>query len=395
MRSRFFGADYNHAMLSEKRDREIPSTPSGISVSTSSNSEGDYQSANDTLEMIWKDGRELKEVGAVKSENTGGEWTTSHTASIHSWTSSSPFNTGPAVFGMPTRASAIGNNAFTASPASTLGVPGDFFGQIGSWNRTLNIDRSAQSEGQTGQTVMDARPSPLSGTSRLAPLRFTAEELDHLAGRAGGIDVGDSRPSVKRISGAMAVTVGNAGQSKGLSQCPTTDSPMIVSMHQPSKTSVHNTVKAPSQRAPVPAGRQLSSSIHAAAAAEAANEKSNKDQGSRRKKPEMKNKGKEGFSGRKPWGEASGQEKDQRKGLGGQNDKGRGKVVVSYPPGPSKRETDRHVSSRDFPIPLETGPTTDTRPSICGIPHGTVINSTRRPRQIPGAGTLDPYKTIA
>jgi hypothetical protein len=334
MRSRFFNADQNHMMVHGERDGGIPSNQSGISMSTSNDSDGQYQSANDTLEMVWEDDRELDNMGAIKSKNAGNGWpTTSNTATINSWTASSPFNTGPAVFGVPTWDSATGNNAFTASAPPTLGVPGDPFGQIAAWKPSLNIGQNAK-ESQPSQDPMVARATLHSGSAALSPLAFTAEELDQLASRAGGNAVGSSTASGTGIWGSSQITIDTGDQAKGLLEGTFTTTPVNGSAYQASNMSTDNAVKKPPQSVPVPAGRKLSSSIHAAAAAAVAiDRKPNKEQEFERRKPAMKNKEKEKAGGGRSWGDPSGQEKQQRKNHGTRKDKGLGRLDVSCPYG--------------------------------------------------------------
>lgn len=332
MRSRFFNTNQNHMMLRGERDGGIPSDQSGISMSTSNDSDGPYQSANDTLEMVWEDDRELDNMGAIKSKNAGIGWpTTSNTAAINSWTASSPLNTGPAVFGVPTWDSATGNNPFTASALPTLGVPGDPFGQIAAWKPSLNIGQNAK-ENQPSQDRMVARATPHSGNAALSPLTFTAEELDQLASRAGGNAVASSTASTMGTWESSQIPIDAGDQAKGLLEGTVPPTPINGSAPQTSNMSTDNAVKKPPQSVPVPASRKLSSSIHAAAAAAVAiDRKPNKEQGFERRKPAMENKEKEKAKGGKSWGDLSGQEKQQRKNHGTRKDKGLGRLDVSCP----------------------------------------------------------------
>lgn len=332
MRSRFsrpFNTDQQYTMPSGERDNSLPSTQSASSMANSNDSDGNYESAHDS-EMVWEDGRERGNSVTVKSESNGVGWTTMSNAAMNSsWISPSPFVTNPASFRVPTWDSAIGNDAFTITAMPLMGIPGDPFGQISTLKQPTEIGQSAKSETETSNAV-DMNGTPLPRAAALSPLTTNrvAQELDDLTGRAGQMDLGKPKPSGRGIWESLPMAVEDSSQLKQSSNAPVPATSMNDYPHARSNYFTNNATKKPPHLFSVPAGRKLSSSIHAAAAA-ATEKKPKKDEGIERGKRNPENKGKKEVSVGKSRGRGSGHEKQQRTSFGNRNENGWGKPDVS------------------------------------------------------------------
>lgn len=319
-------------MTSDEKVNSIPTAQSGSSMATSNDSDGAYESAHDS-DMVWENGRELGSSGTVKSESNGGGWTnTSNTALINSWTSPSSFVSNPAAFRVPTWDSAVGNDAFTNATMPLMGIPGDPFRPITTPKQSANIGQRAKSEHEVNHGAVNPTGTlfPRAPTSSPFANLKGAQQLADLSSRADQMDLGNTKLSGKGMGGSLAIAVEDSSQLERSLTALDTATPMIGFPYALSNASTDNATKRP-QPVSVPAGRKLSSSIHAAAAA-AMEKKQYKDQGIERGKRNMEGKAKKEVSGGKKWGRASGHEKQPRAESGNRNDNSRGKPVVSGSP---------------------------------------------------------------
>jgi hypothetical protein len=337
MRSRFsrpFNADQQGlTMPSGENGNSLPTAQSGSSMATSNDSDGAYESAHD-LDMVWENGRELGNSGTVKSESNGGGWAnTSNTALINSWTSPSPFVSNPAAIRVPTWDSAVGNEAFTITTMPLMGIPRDPFRQITTPKQSTDIGQRAKSEHEASHDAVNPTGTLLPRAATSSPFAKLGgtQLLAELSSRAGQMDLGNAELLNKGIWGSLPVAVENSSQLERSLSALDTATPMIGFPYTLSNDSTDNATKRPPQPVSVPAGRKLSSSIHAAAAA-AMEKKPYKDQGIERGKRNMESKAKKEVLGGKKWGRASGHEKQQRAESGNRNNNSWGKPIVSASP---------------------------------------------------------------
>lgn len=336
MRSRFsrpFNADQQGlTMPSGENGNSLPTAQSGSSMATSNDSDGAFESAH-VSDMVWEYGRELGNSGTVKSESNGCGWTnTSNTALINSWTSPSPFVSNPAAIRVPTWDSAVGNDAFTIATMPLMGIPGDPFRQITTPKQSAGIGQRAKLEHEVNHCAVNSTGTLLPRAPTSSPFANLegAQQLPDLSSRADQMDLANTELSGKGMGGSLPIAVEDSSQLERSLTALDTATPLIGFPYALSNDSTDNATKRP-QAVSVPAGRKLSSSIHAAAAA-AMEKKPYKDQGIERGKLNMESKAKKEVSGGKKWGRASGHEKQQRAESGNRNDNSWGKPIVSASP---------------------------------------------------------------
>lgn len=324
-------SDQQRMMLSNQRDNGwgISPSQSGSSMSTSNDSEGKYESANDS-DMFWKDSQQRDDAVTLQNKSSEYGWAVpsnfSKAAGINSWGSPVPFKTETDGKHLSSWGHAVRRDTATATAAPVLGGLGVPRAKSGAPQRPLDVNRIGMSKHTRKDSfaVVSAH-SPQSSTSPLATENGAAE-LDDLAHRAAQIHLGKPNPSGKGIWESLPIAVDTAHEAITLPKTSVTAALESAPSNGPTDT---RTKKAP--YVPVPAGRKLTSSIHATAAS--ANKRPTKD--FECGKRNVEHGGKKENPGNKARGGAAGQKNKKHQGnknkAGNQNENRWGKAEVSRP----------------------------------------------------------------